>query len=328
MVRVAINGFGRIGRLVLRAGYGKVDFVAINDLGDAKTMAHLLKYDSVHGIFQAEVKAEKDSIIVDGQKIRYFQEKDPEKLPWKDFGVDVVLECTGIFTSRDGCMKHIRAGAKKVLLSAPAKGGEPIPTIVIGVNNEKIEGQQILSNASCTTNSLAPVIKVLIDKFGIDKGFMTTIHSYTNDQMVLDLPHKDLRRARAAAINIIPTSTGAAIAMKEIFPELEGRLDGWAIRVPTPDGSITDLTVALNRVVSIEEINKAMKEASESYLKGVLAYTEDEIVSTDIVGNPASSIFDSKLTKVNGRLAKVFAWYDNEWGFSNRMVDTLVLMAK
>lgn len=328
MVRVAINGFGRIGRLVLRAGYKKLDIVAINDLGDVRTMAHLLKYDSIHGVFQAEVKADTGGIIVDGKKMHYFSEKDPEKLPWKDLDIDVVVESTGFFTSKEGVMKHIRAGAKKVLLSAPAKGGEPIPTIVIGVNNDKIEGQQILSNASCTTNSLAPVVKVLLEKFGIDKGFMTTIHSYTNDQMVLDLPHKDLRRARAASLNIIPTSTGAALAMKEIFPELDGKLDGWAIRVPTPDGSITDLTVAVCRPTSVEEVNRLMKEAADTYLKGILAYTEDEIVSTDIVGNPASSIFDSKLTKVNGRLVKVFAWYDNEWGFSNRMVETIVLMAK
>jgi glyceraldehyde 3-phosphate dehydrogenase len=328
MVRVAINGFGRIGRLVTRAGHKKLDIVAINDLGDAKTMAHLLKYDSIHGIFDPEVKAEKEFIAIDGKKIRYCSEKDPEKLPWKELGVDVVLECTGIFTSKEGCMKHIRAGAKKVLLSAPAKGEDPIPTIVIGVNNGKIAGQQILSNASCTTNSLAPVLKVLLEKFGIDKGFMTTVHSYTNDQNILDLPHKDLRRARAAALNMVPTSTGAAIAMKEIFPELEGKLDGLAIRVPTPDGSITDLTVALGRPATVEEINRTMKDAADTYLKGVLAYTEDEIVSSDIVGNPASSIFDAKLTKVNGRLAKLFAWYDNEWGFSNRMVETVIEMGK
>jgi glyceraldehyde 3-phosphate dehydrogenase len=324
MVRVAINGFGRIGRLVLRAGYKKLDFVAINDLGDIKTMAHLLKYDSVHGRFPGEVRVQGNDLVVDGKAIKYFSQKEPEKLPWHELGVDVLLECTGIFIDRAGAGKHIIAGAKKVLISAPWKGNEFVQTIVRGVNDHKIRGEYVLSCGSCTTNSLVPVIKVLLDNFGIEKGFMTTVHSYTNDQNILDLPHKDLRRARAAAINMVPTSTGAAISVKEIFPELSGRLDGIAIRVPTPDGSVG----ILGRETTVAEVNKAMKDACDSYLKGVMEYCDEPIVSRDVVGNPHSAIFDSTLTKVNGRLVKVFSWYDNEWGFSNRMVEIAQMMGE
>jgi glyceraldehyde 3-phosphate dehydrogenase len=328
MVRVAINGFGRIGRLVLRAGYKKLDFVAINDLGDIKTMAHLLKYDSVHGRFPGEVRVQGNDLVVDGKAIKYFSQKEPEKLPWHELGVDVLLECTGIFIDRAGAGKHIIAGAKKVLISAPWKGNEFVQTIVRGVNDHKIRGEYVLSCGSCTTNSLVPVIKVLLDNFGIEKGFMTTVHSYTNDQNILDLPHKDLRRARAAAINMVPTSTGAAISVKEIFPELSGRLDGIAIRVPTPDGSVTDFVGILGRETTVAEVNKAMKDACDSYLKGVMEYCDEPIVSRDVVGNPHSAIFDSTLTKVNGRLVKVFSWYDNEWGFSNRMVEIAQMMGE
>lgn len=326
MVRVAINGFGRIGRLVFRAGYNKLDFVAINDLGDMNTMAHLLKYDSIHGKFPGEVAVEGDCIVVDGKKIRVFSEKEPEKLPWKEFDVDAVVESTGFFVTREGASKHLEAGARKVLISAPWKGEEHVQTIVRGVNDDRIKGEIIISNASCTTNSLAPLVKVILEKFGIEKGFMTTIHSYTNDQRILDLPHSDLRRARAAALNMIPTSTGAASALKEIFPELDGKMDGMAIRVPTSDGSITDLTVIAGRETSVEEVNQVVKEAAESYLKGIIEYSEEQLVSTDIIGNPHSSVFDASLTKVNGKLVKVASWYDNEWGFSNRMVETILLM--
>ncbi|MBI2128834.1 type I glyceraldehyde-3-phosphate dehydrogenase [Candidatus Woesearchaeota archaeon] len=330
MVRVAINGFGRIGRLVFRAGYKdkNIEFVAVNDLGDAKTMAHLLKYDSIHRLFPGKVEVKDNNLVVDGKEIKFLSEKDPEKMPWKDLKVDVVVESTGIFTTREGASKHIKAGAKKVLISAPVKGEEKVQTIVRGVNDNKCGGNDLISNASCTTNSLIPVVSVLQAKFGIEAGLMTTIHSYTNDQRILDLPHSDLRRARAAALNIIPTSTGAAKASSEVIPELKGKMDGYAVRVPTPDGSLTDLTVLLKKETTAEELNKVMKEASETYLKGVLQYTEEPIVSTDIIGNPHSSIFDASLTKVIGRLAKVCAWYDNEWGFSLRMIETIKLMAK
>src|SRR3989338_8006244 len=269
MVKVAINGFGRIGRLVFRAGYKdkNIEFVAVNDLGDAKTMAHLLKYDSIHGLFPGKVEVKDNNLVVDGKEIRFLSEKDPEKMPWADLKVDVVVESTGIFTTREGASKHIKAGAKKVLISAPVKGEEKVQTIVRGVNDDKCGGNDLISNASCTTNSLIPVVSVLQAKFGIEAGLMTTIHSYTNDQRILDLPHSDLRRARAAAINIIPTSTGAAKASSEVIPELKGKMDGYAVRVPTPDGSLTDLTVLLKKETTAEEINKAMKEASETYLK-------------------------------------------------------------
>lgn len=327
MVRIAINGFGRIGRLIFRAGYKDLDIVAINDLGDIKTMAHLLKYDSVHKKFEADIKVEGEYLIVDGKKIKMLAERDPEKLPWKELNIDVAVECTGIFTNKEGAGKHITAGAKKVFISAPAK--DDIPYIVKGGNDDKlaaaIEGG-ILCNASCTTNSLVPVLQVLEENFGIESGLMTTIHSYTNDQKILDLPHKDLRRARAAAVNIIPTSTGAAKAAGKVLPGMVGKLDGYAVRVPTPDGSLTDFTCILKKEATAEEVNAAMKKAAEGFLKGVLEYTDEPLVSTDIVGNPASSIFDSGITKCIGKLCKVGAWYDNEWGFSNRMVEILKQM--
>jgi glyceraldehyde 3-phosphate dehydrogenase len=290
-------------------------------------MAHLLQYDSVHGRF-GEVSTDGNNLVVGGKSIAFLSEKEPEKLPWKDMDVDVVVESTGFFVTKPEASKHLAAGAKKVLISAPWKGEDPVQTIVRGVNDEKAAGQDIVSNASCTTNSLVPVVKVLLDKFGIEKGLMTTIHSYTNDQKILDLPHKDLRRARAAAVNMIPTSTGAAKAVKEVLPELDGKLDGTAVRVPTSDGSLTDFTAVLSRETSVEEVNSAMREAADGPMKGILQYSEEELVSTDIVGNPHSSIFDSKLTKVHGSLVKVFMWYDNEWGFSNRMVETIELMAR
>lgn len=328
MVRVAINGFGRIGRLVLRAGYDRLDVVAINDIGDIRTSAHLLKYDSVHRKFSPEVRTEGSDLIINKKKIRFLCERDPQKLPWKEMGIDVVLECTGIFTDRSGAGKHIMAGAKKVLISAPWKGEEFVQTIVKGVNDHKMRGECILSLGSCTTNSLVPVIKVLLENFGIERGFITTVHSYTNDQQILDLVHKDLRRARAAAVNLVPTSTGAAKAVKEVFLELSGKLDGVAIRVPTPDGSLTDFVALLAKEAKAEDINLAMKKACETYLKGVMEYCDEEIVSSDIIGNPHSAIFDATLTKSNGKLCKVFSWYDNEWGFSNRMVETAIIIAE
>lgn len=323
-VRVGINGFGRIGRNFLRAARRRgadIDLVAVNDLTDAATLAHLLKYDSVHGVWPGDVFVDGEGISIDGERFKVFSERDPGALPWRDLGVDVVVESTGHFTDRAGASKHLAAGAKKVVISAPAK--DPDLTVVVGVNDSDYDSSvhHILSNASCTTNCLAPVAKVLLDNFGIEQGFMTTTHAYTNDQMILDLPHKDLRRARAAAMSIIPTSTGAARAIALVLPELKGKLDGFAMRVPVPDGSVVDLTAVLGREVSIEEVNAAVKAAAEGSLSGVLQYTEDPIVSTDVIGNPHSSIFDAQLTMVMGRTVKVISWYDNEWGFSNRMVD-------
>ena len=330
MIRVAINGFGRIGRLVFRAGMKRkgIEFVAINDLTDAKTLAYLLKYDSVHGILDTDIKAKDNSIIVDGKEIKIFSEKEPENLPWKNLKIDVVVESTGIFITKEGAEKHLKAGAKKVLISAPAKGDNPIKTIVIGVNEKDYDRKKddIISLASCTTNCLAPVVKILNDNFGIEKGFMTTVHAYTNDQNILDLPHKDLRRARAAAMSIIPTTTGAAKAVTLTIPELKGKLDGMAMRVPVADGSITDFVAVLKKEATAEEINKLFRSASEKSLKGILQYTEEPIVSIDIVGNPHSAIFDSELTKTSGNLVKVVAWYDNEWGYSNRMVDFIKMI--
>lgn len=325
-IKVAINGFGRIGRLTFRYLLDKenVEVVAINDLTDAKTLAHLLKYDSIHGRFPGEVQVDGDSIIVNGKKLRVYAEKDPASLPWKDLGVDVVVESTGVFRTREKMGKHLAAGAKKVVLSVPADNKEDVDaTIVLGVNDDTLKpGMQLISNASCTTNCLAPVAKVLNDKFGIKRGLMNTIHSYTNDQIILDAPHKDLRRARAAAVSMIPTKTGAAKAIGLVIPELEGKLDGFAVRVPTPDGSLVDLTVELNRSVTKEEINAAMKEASEGAMKGILGYQEDPIVSVDIIGDPHSSIYDSGMTKVlDGTMVKVIAWYDNEAGYSHRLAD-------
>jgi len=325
-VRLGINGFGRIGRLVFRRLItdGKdFEVMAINDITDAKTLAYLLKYDSVHGIFHGDVKADGDAIVVNGKRYKILAEKDPSKLPWKDLGVQIVVEGTGIFTTREKLQMHIAAGAKKVLLTAPAKD-EIDATVVLGVNDDVLKGtEQFLSNASCTTNCLAQIVKVLNDTFGVDHGFMTTVHSYTNDQRLLDLPHKDLRRARAAALSIIPTTTGAARTVGKVIPALKGKLDGFSLRVPTPDASITDLVAILKKPVTKEQVNEAMKKASVTSLKGILEYTEDEVVSTDIIGNEHSCIFDSKLTMAQGSTVKIFGWYDNEWGFSCRVVDLL-----
>ncbi|HJN57125.1 MAG: type I glyceraldehyde-3-phosphate dehydrogenase [Candidatus Woesearchaeota archaeon] len=327
MVNVAINGFGRIGRLVFRIGMKEkdIDFVVINDLTDAKTLAHLLKYDSVHGILDADIGADDDSITVNGKKILVISEKDPKKLPWKELKIDLVVESTGRFSTEKDLMEHIDAGAKKVLLSAPGKGGE-IKTVVKGVS--KAITCDIVSNASCTTNSLVPVVQVLDKEFGLESGFMSTIHAYTNDQRLLDLPHKDLRRGRAAAVNIIPTTTGAAKAVGEVLPNLKGKMDGTAFRVPVPCGSITDFVCLVKKDVTVEAINDAMKKASETYLKGILEYSEKPLVSSDIIGNCHSSIFDAPLTKAIGKLVKISAWYDNEYGFSCRMVEMIKMMCK
>lgn len=327
-MKIGINGFGRIGRLVFRRALavGGYDIVAINDVTDSKTLAHLLKYDSVHGKFNGTVVAEADGIVVNGKKYKVTAEKDPAKLPWKELGVSLVIEGTGVFTSREKISAHFTAGAEKVILTAPAKD-EVDATIVFGVNDNMLTGnEKIISNASCTTNCLAPMVKVLHDNFKIRRGFMTTIHSYTNDQRVLDLPHKDLRRARAAALNIIPTTTGAAKAVGKVIPELKGKLDGFSLRVPTPDGSITDLVAELEREVTKEEINAVIKKAAETTMKGIIEYSDEELVLADIVGNPASCIFDSKLTMVMGNMIKVFGWYDNEWGFSCRVIDLMKKM--
>ncbi|MBC8384257.1 MAG: type I glyceraldehyde-3-phosphate dehydrogenase [Candidatus Cloacimonetes bacterium] len=328
MKNIAINGFGRIGRLVFRALFDQRDFniVAINDLTDADTLAHLLKYDSVHGIYSKSVEIAKNVIIVDGKKINIYAEKDPEKLPWKELNIDIVIESTGIFRDKRGAEKHLTAGAKKVIISAPAKG-EIDATIVMGVNHETLKPEyKIVSNASCTTNCLAPVMKVISKKFGVTSALMTTIHSYTSDQRILDFPHKDLRRARAAAENIIPTTTGAASATGKVIPELLGKIDGMAVRVPTPNGSLVDVSIILEKATTKEELNKTIKHAADTYLKGILEYTEKPVVSSDIVGNPNSSIFDAQITMVNGNFAKVLSWYDNEWGYSNRIVDLLKYM--
>jgi len=330
-VRVGINGFGRIGRNIMRAALGdkNVDFVAVNDLTSAKTLAHLLKYDSVLGNLKSKVEAGSDTISVDGDEFKVLSLRDPAQLPWKDLGVDVVFESTGLFTNRDDAAKHVTAGAKKVVITAPAKG--PDITVVLGVNDEKYDPQkhQIISNASCTTNCLAPLAKVLHQAFGIKKGWMTTIHSYTNDQQLLDLPHKDLRRARAAALSMIPTSTGAATAVGEVLPELKGRLDGFAMRVPTPNVSVVDLAALVDKKTSADEVNAALKEAADGPLKEILQYSTEELVSIDFKGNPHSSIVDAPYTKVmDGDFVKVLSWYDNEWGYSSRCVDLLRLLVK
>jgi glyceraldehyde 3-phosphate dehydrogenase len=326
-VRVGINGFGRIGRNIMRAALGDraIDFVAVNDLTDSATLAHLLKYDSVLGNLEADVQATKDGISVDGDEFKVLSMKDPAQLPWKDLGVDVVFEATGLFTKRDDAAKHLTAGAKKVIITAPAKG--PDITMVLGVNEDKYDPSRhhIVSNASCTTNCLAPVAKVVHECFGLRKGWMTTVHSYTNDQNLLDLPHKDLRRARAAALSIIPTTTGAATAVGEVLPELKGRLDGFAMRVPTPNVSVVDLNALVDRKTSAEDVNKAFRDAANGRLKGILAYSEAELVSVDFRRNPHSSIVDAPYTKVmDGDFVKVVAWYDNEWGYSTRCVDLLL----
>ncbi len=328
-IRVAINGFGRIGRLVFRSFFERnedVEFVGINDLTDAKTLAHLFKYDSAQGKFKGEVTADDSAVIVNGIKIPVSAHRNIEDIPWKD--VDVVIESTGVFTNKEALMKHINNGAKKVVLSAPAKD-ELDATIVLGVNDKTLTGnEKVMSNASCTTNCLAPIAKVLNDKFGIESGMMVTIHAYTNDQRILDLPHKDLRRARAAAVNIIPTTTGAAKAVGLVLPELKGKLNGYSVRVPVPDGSLTDLSAVLSKKVTKEEINAAIKEAAEGELKGIIEYTEEPIVSSDIIGNRHSSIFDASLTDVHDNLVKVVAWYDNEFGYSNRIVDLVLKVGK
>jgi len=336
-VKIAVNGFGRIGRLFFRAALNDKEFermfevVAVNDITDSKTLVHLLKYDSVFRVLNEDVKAKESSMSVRGKEIKVLTEKDPAKLPWKSMNVEYVLESTGLFTDREGASKHLSAGAKKVIVTAPAKN--PDVTIVIGVNENLYDPKKhnIISMASCTTNCLAPIVKVLNDKFGVEQGFMTTCHAYTNDQRVLDLPHRDLRRARAAALSIIPTTTGAAKAVAEVIPELKGKLDGLALRVPVPDGSINDFVAVLKKEVTKEEVNAVLKQWSETSLKGILQYTEDPIVSADVIGNPHSSIADGLSTNViggRGRLVKVLSWYDNEWGFSCRLVDLLKLMAR
>lgn len=331
MVKVAINGFGRIGRSVFRAASERKDIevVAVNDLTDPKTLAHLLKYDSVHGIFRKDVKAKEKSIVVDGKEVVITAEKDPAMLPWKNMGVDVVVESTGRFTDRAGAGKHLSAGARKVIISAPAK--DPDWTVVIGVNEKDYDAEKhnIISNASCTTNCLAPVAKVLLDNFGIKKGLMNTIHSYTNDQMLLDLPHKDLRRARAACLSMIPTSTGAASALHLVLPALKGKMDGMAIRVPTPNVSVVDLVVETEKDVTVEAVNAAMKKAADGPMKGILEYIDEPLVSIDFNGNKASSIFDSLSTKViQNNMVKILSWYDNETGYSNRVVDLISYISK
>jgi glyceraldehyde 3-phosphate dehydrogenase len=332
-VRIGINGFGRIGRNVFRAlekqraqGTADIEVLAVNDITDNKTLAHLLRYDSVHGRFDGTVEYSDDALIVNGTEVKAFAERDPADLPWGDLGVDVVIESSGIFTDAESAGKHLKAGAKKVVISAPAKGEDL--TVVMGINDASYDGSQnILSNASCTTNCVAPMLKVLNDAFGVETGFMSTIHAYTGDQRVHDAPHKDLRRARAAAVNIIPTTSGAAEATALALPALEGKVTGMAYRVPVSDGSVTDLTATLNTDVTVDSINAAFREAAEGELKNVLVYTEDPIVSTDIVGAPASCTFDAGMTKVLGnRTVKIVGWYDNEWGYSNRVVDLTALV--
>ena len=332
MIRVAINGFGRIGRNVLRASLGhsqyrkKFEIVAVNDLGNTETLAHLLKYDSIYGKYNGTIEVKNDGIEVDGSLIKFFSQVNPSKLPWNNLGIDVAIESTGIFRTREGASQHLEAGAKKVIITAPAK--DPDITVVLGVNEHLFDADKhhIISNASCTTNSLAPPVKVINDTFGIEQGFMTTIHSYTGDQRILDFPHKDVRRARAAAVSIIPTTTGAAKAVALVIPELKGRIDGMAIRVPTPDGSLTDFTCILKKNVSKEEVNNALRSAAEGPLRGIMQYTEEPLVSVDVVGNPHSAIIDGLSTKINGEsgnLLKILSWYDNEWGYSCRIVDLI-----
>ncbi|MBN1474201.1 MAG: type I glyceraldehyde-3-phosphate dehydrogenase [Syntrophaceae bacterium] len=330
-IKIAINGFGRIGRLVYRAGFKSkdVEFVAVNDLANTKTLAHLLKYDSVHGIMNAEVKDTEKSIIVDGKEIKTFTEREPENLPWKELGVDVVLESTGRFTDRAGAEKHLKAGAKKVVVSAPAKN--PDVTFVLGVNEEDYDKNKhsIISMGSCTTNCLAPIVKILHKEFGVEYGLMTTIHSYTNDQVVADEAHKDLRRARAAALSIIPTTTGAAKAIAEVIPEMKGKLDGMAVRVPTPNVSMVDFVATLSKETNKDELNAKFRKYADGAMKGILSYTDEELVSRDFYGNPYSSIVDLPSTAViGGRMIKVISWYDNEWGFSSRMLNLLSFIMK
>jgi glyceraldehyde 3-phosphate dehydrogenase len=330
-LKLGVNGFGRIGRNFFRAVKKRgldIDFVGVNDLGDAPTLAHLLKYDSVHGRYPGNVEIGGSGLLIDGDELRVLAERDPANLPWKELGAEIVIESTGLFTDRDRAAAHLEAGAEKVLISAPAKG-EDI-TIVMGVNDEAYdpENHHVISNASCTTNCVAPMAKVLDEAFGIEQAFMTTVHAYTNDQNLLDLPHKDLRRARAAAVNIVPASTGAAKATSLVLPQLKGRMDGFALRVPVPDGSVTDLVATVGRETTVDEVNAAFEAASRSgSLAGKLVYTDDPIVSSDIVGSDASCTFDAKLTMAMGTTVKVIGWYDNEWGYSNRLVDLVQLVA-
>lgn len=332
MGKVAINGFGRIGRLTLRAALQEgtdLDFIAVNDLVDAKTLAHLFKYDSIHGIYQGEVVAKEKSIIIDGKEIRVCSERNPADLPWKEMGVDIVIESTGFFRKKEDAASHLRAGAKKVIITAPATG--EVPTIVMGVNEETYNPStdDIISNASCTTNCLVPMVKVLMDNFGVKRALMTTIHSYTNDQALLDGPHKDLRRARAAALSMVPTTTGAAIAVGKVIPELEGKINGLAIRIPTPDVSLIDLVAELEKEVTVDEVKLAFKEASQGNLKGILKYCEEPLVSHDFTTDPASAIVDADSTYVvEGKMVKVLGWYDNEWGYSCRVIDLAEYMIK
>ncbi|MGM5488316.1 MAG: type I glyceraldehyde-3-phosphate dehydrogenase [Nanobdellota archaeon] len=328
MVKVAINGFGRIGRLFFRTGFDELNIVAINDLGDINTMAHLLKHDSVHGTYKNDVHVADNKMYVSGKEIEVFSEKDPANLPWKELEVDVVIESTGVFRSEDKARKHLDAGAKKVLLSAPGKAGN-IKSLVKGVNEHEYNQNEdhIIDNASCTTNCLAPIVKVLNDNFGVKRGFMTTIHAMTADQRIVDAPHKDLRRARTGGLNMIPTTTGAAVAVGRVIPAVAGKLDGMAVRVPVADGSLVDLTVELNRATNRDEINELFKNVAMHHLEGVLEYSSDPLVSTDIIGNPHSCVFDSQLTNVSdGNLVHITAWYDNEWGYSCRLVDIAKLI--
>ena len=330
-IRVGINGFGRIGRNVLRAGVNKegLEFVAVNDLTDAKTLAHLLKYDSVHGKLQNRVEAKGESLLVDGKAMKVLAQRDPGQLPWRDLGVDVVLESTGRFTDREGGSKHLQAGAKKVVISAPAK--DPDVSVVLGVNEKEYNSSKhnIISMGSCTTNCLAPIAKILVDEFGVEYGLMTTIHSYTNDQVILDFPHKDLRRARAAGMAMIPTTTGAATALSLVIPELKGKMDGMSIRVPTPNVSVVDLVADLRKETTAEEVNRVLKSYADGKLKGILSFCEEPLVSIDFNGNPHSSIVDGPSTKVIGKkMVKILSWYDNEWGFSNRMAELMLYLFK
>jgi glyceraldehyde 3-phosphate dehydrogenase len=326
MVKVAINGLGRIGRAFLKIAIDKgIDIVAVNDLASIESIVYLMKYDSVYGNYSEKVEAGEDFIKINRKKIKVFSEKDPENLPWEELGIDIVLESTGVFTDRDGAGKHIWAGAKKVLISAPAKS--PDITIVLGVNENQLKKEhRLISMASCTTNCLAPIVKVLNDNFKVESGYMTTIHAYTNDQEILDVPHKKLRRGRAGAINLIPTTSGASSSVGEVIPELKGKLDGLAIRAPVACGSITDFVAVLSKPVTREQVNEALKKASEKELKGILSYSEEELVSSDIIRNPNSSIVDSILTKANGNLVKVLSWYDNEYGYSNRLAEMIKLL--
>ncbi|MDY6794286.1 MAG: type I glyceraldehyde-3-phosphate dehydrogenase [Actinomycetota bacterium] len=326
-VKVGVNGFGRIGRIFLRAAKDSdMEVIAVNDLTDAATLAYLFKYDTVHGIYQGTVEVTDQALVIDGKQIEVMSERDPTRLPWKNLGVDVVVEATGHFRAREDAAKHLQAGASKVIITAPAT--DPDLTVVMGVNDDMydVDKHYIVSNASCTTNCLAPVVKVLLDNFGVKAGYMTTTHAYTNDQRLLDFPHGDLRRARAAAVNIIPTTTGAARAIGLVIPELKGKMDGIAMRVPVVDGSVVDLTVVLSSKVTADDINRAMKTAAEGELKGILAYSDEPVVSVDVIGNPASSVFDSGLTYSMGDMCKVVSWYDNEWGFSKRLIDLIGIL--